>query len=119
MVDCSVRPGFRSAGSRASHQVATSVCRAGHDRPVRLAESRPLHRSQACPVLALTRVHLLMTLVALLAGAVLGVAAGILAYRQPRARQAIIGTAGLILTVPSRRQHRLGFRNGEYAWLAL
>lgn len=71
------------------------------------------------PVLALTRVHLLMTLVALLAGAVLGVAAGILAYRQPRARQAIIGTAGLILTVPSRRQHRLGFRNGEYAWLAL
>jgi osmoprotectant transport system permease protein len=52
-------------------------------------------------LLELTQEHLLLTLSALGLGTVLGVALGVLAYRRPRLRGPILGTTGLILTIPS------------------
>ena len=52
-------------------------------------------------LLQLTQEHLLLTLSALGFGTVLGVLLGILAYRRPRLRGPILGTTGLILTIPS------------------
>lgn len=49
----------------------------------------------------LTQQHLVITLVALAVGAVVGIALGVLAYRVRQFRGGIIGTAGLILTIPS------------------
>lgn len=52
-------------------------------------------------VLELTQQHLAITAIALGLGTVLGVALGVLGYRQPRLRGLILGTAGLIMTIPS------------------
>ena len=45
--------------------------------------------------------HLVISVISLGLGAVLGITLGILGYWQPRLRGVILGTAGLLLTVPS------------------
>ena len=52
-------------------------------------------------VLRLGVQHLLLVLVALALGTVLGLLLGVLVARRPRARAAVLGVSGLILTVPS------------------
>lgn len=52
-------------------------------------------------LLELTQQHLLITVISLGIGTVLGISFGILGYLQPRLRGLILGTAGLLLTVPS------------------
>jgi len=52
-------------------------------------------------LLELTQEHLLITVAALLLGTVIGVALGIVGFWQRRLRGPILGTAGLILTIPS------------------
>lgn len=52
-------------------------------------------------LLELTQEHLYITLVSLGLGTVIGVSLGILAFRRPRVRGLILGTASLILTIPS------------------
>lgn len=45
--------------------------------------------------------HLWVVAISITLGTVLGLALGVLAYRTPRLRVAILGTTGLILTIPS------------------
>jgi osmoprotectant transport system permease protein len=45
--------------------------------------------------------HLAITVIAVALGAAIGVALGILSFRVPRLRGPVLGTAGLILTIPS------------------
>ncbi len=52
-------------------------------------------------LLRLAGEHLLISLVALLAGTVIGVTCGVLSYTRARWRGAVLGTAALILTIPS------------------
>ena len=52
-------------------------------------------------VLRLGIEHVLLVLVALALGTVLGLALGVLVARRPAARALVLGTTGLILTVPS------------------
>lgn len=52
-------------------------------------------------VLRLGVQHLVLVLVALALGTVLGLLLGVLVARRPRARAVVLGTTGLVLTVPS------------------
>lgn len=45
--------------------------------------------------------HLKIVIISIAFGTVLGLALGVVAYRRPRLRNAILGTEGLILTIPS------------------
>ncbi len=56
---------------------------------------------QSDRVLRLGLEHLLLVLVALAIGTVVGLTLGILVARRPKARALVLGTSGLILTVPS------------------
>lgn len=56
---------------------------------------------QADRVLRLGLEHLLLVLAALAIGTVVGLTLGVLVARRPRARALVLGTSGLILTVPS------------------
>jgi len=56
---------------------------------------------QADRVLELGLEHLVLVLAALTIGTILGVTLGVLVARRPRARAVVLGTTGLILTVPS------------------
>lgn len=52
-------------------------------------------------LLELTRQHALITVIPLAIGTVLGISLGLLGHRHPRVRGAVLGSTGLILTVPS------------------
>ncbi len=56
---------------------------------------------QADRVLRLGLEHLLLVLAALAIGTVVGLTLGVLVARRPRARALVLGTSGVILTVPS------------------
>ncbi len=52
-------------------------------------------------ILAATREHLMLTVVAVLLGLILSLPAAVLVRRHPRARAALLGTAGVLYTIPS------------------
>ncbi|MBA3621333.1 MAG: ABC transporter permease [Euzebyales bacterium] len=52
-------------------------------------------------LLLLARDHLLMVVVSILLGTLVGLALGVLSYRDPRRRSVVLGVTGTILTIPS------------------
>ncbi|MGI8575705.1 MAG: ABC transporter permease [Egibacteraceae bacterium] len=68
----------------------------------RFAEEFPLWFSNNYDdVISLTIDHALIVLLAILIAGVLGVSAGVLTYRRPRPREAVLRVTGLFLTIPS------------------